>query len=77
MTVKELKNILETISDDTEIVITCTDPTDFTYVNDLDFTNEGYLWEDDGDRYIVDEEDIDYNDIDEYKKVFVIDGGSC
>jgi hypothetical protein len=77
MTVKELKNILETISDDTEIVITCTDPTDFTYINDLDFTNEGYLWEDDGDRYIVDEEDIDEDEIHEYKKVFVIDGGSC
>jgi hypothetical protein len=78
MTVKELKNILNGIDDNVEIVVNCIDPTDFIYTNDIEFVREEYLLEIDGERFTFEDiEDIDDEDRINVKKVLVIDGGEC
>jgi hypothetical protein len=78
MTVKELKNILNGIDDNVEIVVNCIDPTDFIYINDIEFVREEYLLEIDGERFTFEDiEDIEDEDRINVKKVLVIDGGEC
>jgi hypothetical protein len=78
MTVKELKNILNGIDDNVEIVVNCIDPTDFIYTNDIEFVREEYLLEIDGERFTFEDiEDIEDEDRINVKKVLVIDGGEC
>jgi adenine/guanine phosphoribosyltransferase-like PRPP-binding protein len=62
MTVKELIKKLEKVKDkDLEVIVQGTDPTDYIYYNDVEYTgtNKVYLHEDDTKK----------------TKVFVIDGG--
>jgi hypothetical protein len=78
MTVKELKNILNGIDDNVEIVVNCIDPTDFIYTNDIEFVREEYLLEIDGERFTFEDiKDIEDEDRINVKKVLVIDGGEC
>ena len=78
MTVKELKNILNGIEDNVEIVVNCIDPTDFIYTNDIEFVREEHLLEIDGERFTFEDiEDIEEEDRINVKKVLVIDGGEC
>jgi len=71
MTVGELKLILGYIKDDTEIVITSTDPTDYTYINDIVSVQEGFVIGKD-EQYISDKDDFDGSG----RPVLVIDGGN-
>jgi hypothetical protein len=62
MTVKELIKKLEKVKDkDLEVIVQGTDPTNYIYYNDVEYTgtNKVYLSEDDNKK----------------TKVFVIDGG--
>ena len=83
MTVGELKLALSKISDDTEVVITSTDPTDYTYINNVEGVKQGYLnIFSDGDSYIMDELDnSDREDMEEGRmnitEVIILDGGYC
>jgi hypothetical protein len=63
MTVKELIEVLEKVENkDLEVIVQSTDPTDWTYHNDVEYTGveKVYLNDDDDDE----------------TEVFIIDGGS-
>tara|TARA_R110000744_G_scaffold163078_1_gene279747 strand:- start:5 stop:223 length:219 start_codon:yes stop_codon:yes gene_type:complete len=70
MKVGELREMLKGMSDDIEIVITSTDPTDYTYINNIVSVKEGYVLGSD-EQYISDEDDCEESG----KPVLVIDGG--
>ena len=82
MTVKELIQELSKFDSDTEVLITAIDPTDYTYINDVNgvkesFLNEGYH----GDSFLMEElDESDKEDIEEgelvVQKVVVLDGGN-
>jgi hypothetical protein len=82
MTVGELKLALSKISDDTEVVITSVDPTDYTYINDINSVEQGYLnIFEDGESFIM--EEIDDSDIEDIEagimnitEVVILDGGN-
>ena len=63
MTVKELIEVLEKVKNkDLEVIIQTTDPTDWVYRNDVEYTGV---------------EEVLLSDFDEEEtKVFIIDGGS-
>ena len=63
MTVKELIKKLEKVKDrDIEVIVQSTDPTDWTYNNDLEYVGIGSVYLNDDD--------------DDETEVFIIDGGS-
>ena len=63
MTVQELIEILEKVENkDLEVIVQSTDPTDWTYNNDLEYVGIGSVYLNDDD--------------DDETEVFIIDGGS-
>jgi hypothetical protein len=76
MTVKELIAKLEQIENkDMDIVIKGTDPTDFTYYNDIDEVNPSFLFQDEYDTFeVIDEEDINLMG-NRVSEVLIIDAG--
>ena len=63
MTVQELIEILEKVENkDLDIIVQSTDPTDWTYNNDLEYVGIGSVYLNDDD--------------DDETEVFIIDGGS-
>jgi len=71
MTVGELRMIIKDMSDDMEIVVASTDPTDYTYINNLVNVKSGYVLGD-GEQYISDSDDCEESG----RPVLVIDGGN-
>jgi hypothetical protein len=62
MTVQELIEILEKVENkDLNVIVQSTDPTDWTYNNDLEYVGIGSVY---------------LNDDDDETEVFIIDGGS-
>jgi hypothetical protein len=78
MTVKELIIQLQQIENqDTRVVIRGTDPTDFTYYNDIEETRTSILNNDDGDIYEINEDDLN-DDVFGFtlmEQVVILDGG--
>jgi hypothetical protein len=76
MTVKELIAKLEQIENkDMDIVIKGTDPTDFTYYNDIDEVNPSFLFQDEYDTFeVIDESDINLMG-NRVSEVLIIDAG--
>jgi hypothetical protein len=78
MTVKELITQLQQIENqDTRVVIRGTDPTDFTYYNDVEETRTSILNNDDGDIYEINEDDLNDDDFGFtlMEQVVILDGG--
>jgi hypothetical protein len=84
MKVGELRDMLNGMSDDLDIVITSTDPTDYTYINVIEGIKNGHLVRyGDGETFIrygeLDESDLE--DVEEglmfIDSVMIIDGGEC
>jgi hypothetical protein len=78
MTVKELIIQLQQIENqDTRVVIRGTDPTDFTYYNDVEETRTSILNNDDGDIYEINEDDLNDDDFGFtlMEQVVILDGG--
>jgi two-component sensor histidine kinase len=78
MTVKELIIQLQQIENqDTRVVIRGTDPTDFTYYNDIEETRTSILNNDDGDIYEINEDDLNDDDFGFtlMEQVVILDGG--
>ena len=78
MTVKELIIQLQQIENqDTRVVIMGTDPTDFTYYNDVEETRTSILNNDDGDIYEINEDDLNDDDFGFtlMEQVVILDGG--
>ena len=76
MTVKELIAKLEQIENkDMDVVIKGTDPTDFTYYNDIDEVNPSFLFQDEYDTFeVIDESDINLMG-NRVSEVLIIDAG--
>jgi len=76
MTVKELIAKLEQIENkDMDIVIKGTDPTDFTYYNDIDEVNPSFLFQGEYDTFEVIDE-VDINEMgNRVSEVLIIDAG--
>jgi hypothetical protein len=76
MTVKELITKLEQIKNkDMDVVIKGTDPTDFTYYNDIDEVNPSFLFQGEYDTFEVIDE-VDINEMgDRVSEVLIIDAG--
>jgi hypothetical protein len=75
MTVKELIEQLQQVENqDIEVIIKGTDPTDWTYMNEIEDIKQTHcvMIEDEG-LVEVDEDDVDEDD--EVTQVLVIDGG--
>jgi hypothetical protein len=78
MTVKELIIQLQQIENqDTRVVIRGTDPSDFTYYNDIEETRTSILNSDDGDIYEINEDDLNDDDFGFIlmEQVVILDGG--
>jgi hypothetical protein len=62
---------------DTRVVIRGTDPTDFTYYNDIEETRTSILNNDDGDIYEINEDDLNDDDFGFtlMEQVVILDGG--
>ena len=76
MTVKELIAKLEQIKNkDMDVIIKGTDPTDFTYYNDIDEINPSFLFQGEYDTFEVIDE-VDINEMgDRVSEVLIIDAG--
>ena len=76
MTVKELIAKLEQIKNkDMDVIIKGTDPTDFTYYNDIDEINPSFLFQGEYDTFEVIDE-VDINEMgDKVSEVLIIDAG--
>tara|TARA_R110000803_G_scaffold88934_1_gene156006 strand:- start:1341 stop:1559 length:219 start_codon:yes stop_codon:yes gene_type:complete len=72
MKVGELREMLNGMSDDLDIVITMTDPTDYTYINGIVSVEEEFLVGGNGEYYTS-----DINIDGESQEVVVINGGGC
>jgi hypothetical protein len=77
MTVKELIEQLQQVENqDINVVIKGTDPTDWTYYNDIESTSfEHHTVEDEEGITILDDSDVEDYDKDEIKPLFIIDAG--
>jgi len=77
MTVKELIEQLQQVENqDINVVIKGTDPTDWTYYNDIESTSfEQHTVEDEEGIIILDDSDVEDYDKDEIKPLFIIDAG--
>jgi len=73
MKVGELREMLNGMSDDLDIVITMTDPTNYTYINDIVSVEEEFLVGGADDEYYTSDINIDG----ESQEVVVINGGGC
>jgi hypothetical protein len=63
MTVKQLIEKLQEFDPETVVVGTCTDPTDFTYINTIESVELGDPIDSNGNSYFEDEdEDKDYDE---------------
>ena len=83
MVVKELIEMLSKFDSEMKVLITSTDTTDYTYINDVNGVSKGFLNVfEDGESFIMDElDDSDREDMEEgvmnIIDVLVIDGGEC
>tara|TARA_R110000751_G_scaffold28319_6_gene73932 strand:+ start:288 stop:542 length:255 start_codon:yes stop_codon:yes gene_type:complete len=84
MKVGELREILNGMSDDMDIIITSTDPTDYTYINKIEGIKNGHLVNYGDSETFIRYEELDESDLEDVEEgimfvesVVVIDGGLC